>query len=260
MTHSYYLEYGKDWLERISNADQRAAWGDRRDAEMVSAGRRGVAPAAVSTALLDYSNFYELRNIAKEHWAPLAAALGKARETMPLLNRFDQVRNTVAHSRDLLPHEIDLLSGIAGELRNKVTIYMSSQDAGGNYFPRVERVSDQFGHTIDNTQTENFMAACTTGEVLRVGQRVQYTCVGIDPQGRELEWELMHSDVSPTSGDVELAHGTNVTLTWDIRPEHVRHHAATVIQMKALGTPYHRHSRFVEQVEFHYRVLPPLQQ
>ncbi|ELB87900.1 hypothetical protein SIM91_18710 [Rhodococcus opacus] len=37
----------------------------------------------------------------------------------------------------------------------------------------------------------------------------------------------------------------------------LRHYAVTVIQMKAVDARYHRHSRFDEQVEFIYRVLPP---
>jgi len=35
---------------------------------------------------------------------------------LPLLRRFEALRNTVAHSRPVLPFEADLLSGIAGEI------------------------------------------------------------------------------------------------------------------------------------------------
>ena len=62
---------------------------------------------------------------------------------MALLKRLDNIRNAVGHSRPLLPFERDLLSGIAGQIRNQVTIYMSTQDEAGDIYPRIESVTDQ---------------------------------------------------------------------------------------------------------------------
>lgn len=66
----------------------------------------------------------------------METALGPKVETLPLLARFEQLRNSVAHSRGILAFEEALLSGIAGQIRNQVTIFMSIQDPSGDYYPR----------------------------------------------------------------------------------------------------------------------------
>lgn len=139
MSFAYAQHFGADWLSRIASPAQRQLWSDWADEESQRRGKRGVY--AVPTAGLGYSNLYDLIDIAAKNWAPLAAALGDRKRALPLLDRADQLRNAVAHSRPLLPFEQDLLAGISGQIRNQVILYMSTQDAAGDIYPRIESIN-----------------------------------------------------------------------------------------------------------------------
>jgi Swt1-like HEPN len=117
MAHAYKKSYGDDWLQRITTEDQRNEWLERAEAEGNT--RRGVA--VVPPVGLAYANFYELLEFVEEHWEPLAAALGKKASIVALLKRFDNLRNTVAHNRELVTFEKELYSGIAGQIRKDVS-------------------------------------------------------------------------------------------------------------------------------------------
>ncbi|MFE5338885.1 hypothetical protein ACFQ80_01570 [Isoptericola sp. NPDC056578] len=153
--HAYREHFKEgDWLARISTDEQRACWAKRATEEEKKRTKRGAA--VTPTTGLEYAHLAELRTILKKHWSPVAPALGahkevgtmleRAADIEALLKRFDDLRNTVAHSRDLLPFEKDLLAGIAGDIENRVTIYMSSKDPAGDIYPRITAVMDSFGH------------------------------------------------------------------------------------------------------------------
>lgn len=96
----------------------------------------------------------------------------------------------------------------------QVTIYMSSQDPAGDYFPRIESITDSFGNTFNGSDPSSrnaFVSTIQTGLGLRVGDTFTFDCVGTDPHGRELEWELHHSNMTQTS-TVERARGQQATL------------------------------------------------
>lgn len=244
--------YGTDWLERVSTPEQRADWAEKRATEARRREPRGVA--TVSTHLLDYAEFYQLVAIADRHWAALAAALGDKRDTLALIRRFDQLRNTVAHNRTLLPFEEDLLSGIAGEIRNRVTIAVSQNEPDEDYWARVDFVRDSFGNEIDGIQTlatENPSAG--TGLVLRVGDTVSFTCSASHPQGRKIRWTL-----TPWPGheSAQTLTGNNVTFTWTVGTENVG--AQSSVQIRMIGdTTHHRWAMGYDALAiFYYRVLP----
>ncbi len=151
MTLAYEAAYGDDWLGRIASKEQLDTWHARAGDELAVRGRKGVL--AVPNGGLAHSNLYDLLKIAEKHWEPLSAALGRKASVMPLLHRFDNLRNSVAHSRQLLPFEQDRLSGIAGQIRNQVTIFMSAHDPTWDIYPRIESVTDQFGRRISRRRS-----------------------------------------------------------------------------------------------------------
>jgi hypothetical protein len=127
---AYSRAYGEGWLAHIASAEKISQWQAKREEERRRRITRGVATVPLDE--LAYAEFYELVEVARKHWEPLQEALGKRAETLPLLQRFERLRNTVAHSRETLPFEDDLLAGIAGEIRNRVTRYMSERDPGSS--------------------------------------------------------------------------------------------------------------------------------
>lgn len=172
MTYAYSTSYGPEWLGKVAATDKLKDWESRAADELLARGPKGVV--AVPNAGLSYANLYDLVSIADKHWDPLAAALGKKASVLPLLRRFDNLRNTVGHSRPLLPFERDLMSGIAGQIRNQVTIFMSAQDEVGDIYPRIGSIMDQFGRRVESSVVDGELAGgvSTYDVVVRPGDTV----------------------------------------------------------------------------------------
>lgn len=109
-------------LEKLAGSARIEHWGERSEVEGKKRHPRGVA--ATSADLLDYSNLFDLISMCEKEWNRFAPALGKSKEVLSLLKRLDDLRNTIAHGRQLVPFEVDLVAGIAGDIRNRVTIYI----------------------------------------------------------------------------------------------------------------------------------------
>ncbi|MEV6417357.1 hypothetical protein [Kribbella sp. NPDC051718] len=251
MTTTYPQAFGKNWLAHVSKPGSIEKWeGRHTEEEEAKRAKRGVI--SVDDSLLAYAEFYELFDIAWKYWDPLQPALGKRAETGALLKRFGDLRNTVAHSRALLEFEADLLAGIAGEIRNRVTIYMSTRDPLDNYYPRIESVVDSFGNI--SPDSSGLSSSLETGLTLNMGDLVTFMCRGIDPQGRELEWWL---DNWYTNNLLDEARGDDVRLSWTVSENEVGPRAMVRISMKASGAKYLRDFTRDGSRLFGYRVLPP---
>ena len=254
MAYAYGRDFGVDWLEKVSTADQRARWRQRR-AESLGRTKRGVAE--IEPIGLAWSECYELLGILDAFWEPVAEALGEKAKVMPLLRRFNALRNDVAHSRPLLPFESDLLSGIAGQIRNMVTIYMSREAPGGELYPRIESISDNYGNRItpglDQVQGQPVLETDTT---LHPGDVVILDCIGWDPEGRALIWTV--TGRSETRGNivVEGPSGEVARLTWTVSDSDVAEYAATSVMLSA-DAPYHRNGYFDQVVNIVHRIRPP---
>lgn len=257
MTHSYGTSYGGAWLDRVSTPTQRKAWEGRAADEKCARVPKGVAQ--VPNVGLAYANFYDLVRIAEKHWEPLAQALGRQKAVLPLLDRFDNLRNTIGHSRPLLAFEQDLMSGIAGQIRNQVTLFMSSQDEAGDIYPRIESISDSFGRRIESSVVEGEIAGAvrTYDVVVRPGDVVTFSCVGVDPQGRELRWDLKDPNHSGRAFVVGPS-GKPVSLTWLVKDTDVTETAHVNVHMQANEGKYRRYLGFDHRAYFAFHVRPPL--
>lgn len=246
---AYDTEFGPGWLDRVASPEQREKWQAKRERERERRTAAGVV--AVPDDELAYAEFWELCEIAEAHWSPLVAALGKQKQMLPLLRRFEALRNTVAHSRPVLPFEADLLSGIAGEIRNRVTIYMTGQEPSGDHFARIETVVDSLGHEI-RAEASSPGTGLSTTVTLHVGDVVLFTCRATDPQDRPLRWELATSPGSAAA----RADGAEAQLVWTVEDQHVGEKTAALVTM-ASHSPHHRiEGRYDGRVIFWYRVLP----
>lgn len=246
-------KFGADWLSRVASGERVSRWEARREEEQRRRITRGVA--SIPAEPLAYAEFYELIEIAKKNWSEVSPALGKKSVTGALLDRFDDLRNTVAHSRDLLPFEEDLLAGISGEIRNRVTLYMSTEAPSGEHFARIEEVTDGFGNRLDGLSTlsvSNPHLSCD--QVLQVGDVVTYRCRGTDPHGRRLRWHLA---VAPGGVDRIEMEGDEVELHWYVEPKHVSSRSYAIVRLVA-DSPFHRWTEGVDGMAlFYYQIAPP---
>lgn len=251
LAHVLAGKYGTRWISTAFSPDKLAMLTARRTEEAKKRTARGVA--VIPESLLEYAHFYELVSVAEKHWDLVSPALGKKAVTAALLDRFDDLRNSVAHSRDLLPFEEDLLSGIAGEIRNRVTIFMSSQSPSGEHYPRAEMITDSFGNTADvDAMLSRTNPAVLCEQVLHIGDVVTFRCRGWDPHGRPLTWRLRLAPAVVTESV-----GEEVELTWTVDASQVSNQTYAVVDMRSSG-PYYRWTERVDaMVLFYYRVEPP---
>lgn len=241
-----------EWLNGYVSEESYEALQARRTEE---AKRR--APAAVPQSLLAYTHFYELRRILEKNWDTFAPALGPKKDFGVLADRVEDFRNAPAHSRELLPHEIAMLQGIAGTFRTQVTAFLSSQAPDGKHYPVIESARDSFGNELDVERQSHQSAQVPTNLRLQLGDVVEFALRGWDPQGRELTWMLRIWPHAPGSlARRHIATGTEVTLTWEVLPEHVSAATFVEIDVKSSG-PYHRHQGYDSRVVFGYVVDPP---
>lgn len=255
-THAFQEAFGVDWLEAVSTAEQRAKWIERAEAEKRRALIGGLV--AVDDLGLSFSEFYELLAMAGDHWELLAPALGKKKSTLPLLGRFEELRNTVAHQRQLYPFERDLYSGIAGTIRNQVTIYISTKDPAGEYYPRIDAAWDSMANRIVGSLDVGELAGMVDSDVvLRPGDTVTFTLVATDPQARNVEWDMAVQGLELVKQVV--ASGAEAVFTWTVTDESVAEHSAVHFYMRCTESQYHRVSGSYDQrVYFAYVVRPPL--
>lgn len=253
MESAYRKEFGDDWLARVAEEGKPAEWATRLDRERVKSRTRGeVQP---SERLLDYANLYDLLQIAANHWSPLGPALGRQASFSALLGHLEQLRDPIAHSRPLLPFQRDLVSGIAGYIRNKVTIYMSTQDEHGEYFARMESARDSFANEAPGHMSEDGnIGTCDTAQTLRPGENtVEFQCTGWDAQGRNLHWDLRVRD-----RQVDETFGNEVTLRWAVEPVDIGVSCTVQIRVWPDGTKFYRYApgRSDGRAFFGYKVLP----
>jgi hypothetical protein len=247
--------HGTDWLVSQLPAEQIKRLEGKRETETRRREERGVAETPKS--LVDYTEFFQLINIADKNWQHLATALGEKKDTLALLRRFDQLRNSVAHSRELLPFEEDLLSGIAGEIRNRVTLYMSKATDTNEYWARIESVTDSYGNSIDGLRTtQSSNPHCRTGLTLQVGEVVTFDCRATDPKGRTISWTYGTLPYDPEDSSRNAVHGDNVRLIWEVKPHHVSSQTSIHIRMQSDSASHRWHEGRDGFAAFVYKVLP----
>ncbi len=134
---------------------------------------------------------------------------------------------------------------------------MSSQDPAGDYCPRLESAVDSFGAAIaiwdDMSEVAGTVPDTSPRMVLQVGDVVTFTCSGIDPKGRDLEWKLSRSGGGNETVVVGPS-GEPVELVWHVDDGDVGESVAVSIHMSAAGGRYRRWGWFDHRTYFRYVV------
>ena len=129
-------QFGPDWVEECGTPERIEGWRGRRDEE-----RKRRDGAVTEDRLIYYSDFTDLRKIIVKHWGHFLDCFGDRKKFEVYMERLEEFRNPQMHSRSLLPFEVALLQGMAGEIRNQITIYRGGR-AGSldEHFPRIDHV------------------------------------------------------------------------------------------------------------------------
>ncbi len=233
-------KYGAEWIAQRVDGDTRERWQDRLTEEK---GRR--AGVKVDDRLIYYSDLGDLPRLLKNDWEAFKPCFGNLKKTDIDLKRLIGFRHAQHHGRDLVPFERDLLAGIIGEIRNKVTVFQSERGPDTEYFPKIEYVADSFGNVARRSK-----GSVNTGLTLHPGDEVTFTCHGWDPKGEQLQWGW---NADPSM--VQIEHYEDDEFTWQLKDEDVAESQGVHIFLLSFR-PFHRHGWFDDSVTFRYRVLP----
>jgi hypothetical protein len=233
---------GNRWTSTFTE-DQLKDFQGKRDIDQRR--RRGTQ---LGNDLLDYVELHHLQTHMQKGWSRYEPALGKKKYFDTFLDRLTGLRNAVAHSRELLPFERALVSGITGEIRNLVVIHRNSENLDESLWPVIEVARDGFG----TTRTTEKPYGDGTRTTLRPGDVVDFTARGRDAEGAPLQWKCGRQIIE---GDIGTATGNEVQFQWVVSARDVGFQK--VIIVLTADRDDHRHKLFDALVEFHYLVARP---
>ena len=232
---------GDGWLAKSGVTPERIArWEERQSEE-----RKRRDGTVIPGRLIYYADLTDVPTILKKNWSHFTECLGDWKTMEVYLERLSAYRIAIMHGRSLLPFESHLVEGITGELRNRVTVWMSNREHEPELFARIEHVTDSFGNRASGDSR-----AVDTGLTLHPGDRVVFRMVAWDPLGAAVTWSALKSMAGrigePTTVD---------ELVWNVERSDIRDPCEIVIYCTG-STDYHRRGSFDDAVSFLYRVLP----
>jgi hypothetical protein len=239
--------HGDDWLAHLSVSEEELdSW---RKKQQEDRKRRGSEIA--EERLLYYADLHDLAPILKKNWQLFSLCLGDLKEIEVYLGKLEDLRPPQAHGRTLLPFEKNLVLGISGDIRQKVTVYRSKQSPESEFFARIESVKDSLGNVL--AESDSKLGMVVAKEVLRVGDEVIFSCSGWDPNGRPLLWAL--SIIGTPPARTEQGWSTDDSLVWHVSETDIGESTQAQIFMRSQG-PYHSQGNHDGLVIFMYTVLP----
>ncbi|MEV7816265.1 hypothetical protein AB0P05_37135 [Streptomyces flaveolus] len=234
-------------------------WGEKRGApdlerlrEKQEEDRKRRDGAIVNDDLLAYTELYSLTQLIEKNWESFKPAFGDSARTKVFLGILADFRNPVAHSRQLLPFERELLSGAAGQLRNQVSLFLSRDDGPHRYYSSIESVTDSFGNLAGSFHDADRFH---TGIRLNVGDRLSFHCMATDPRGREILWRL-EIGTSTQHEEIATIAGVPAELIWEVEERHVGEKRWVRISAAHTGR-FHRRGDFDDERFLTYNVNPP---
>ncbi|XVV14378.1 hypothetical protein ACQP2X_08550 [Actinoplanes sp. CA-131856] len=230
-----------------------------RERQAEEAKRRDGATA--SQNLIDYTETYHLTTLVVKNWEKFQPALNDKARTVAYFGIINDVRNSVAHSRDLVSFERDLISGIAGHLRNQISLYRSTKTASARYYPLIEDLRDSFGREGQSYFTDQAFRP-VIGPRIEVGDILTFMGTAFNAKGRRTRWEVRTSKHYHqfTAPENVVAEGDSVSFDYLVKSQDVDEKFIIDIRIVA-DSKYHRVSLGDEAYDdiriFTYSVNPP---
>lgn len=245
---------GEDWLD-LPGAPTRESLEKRRASE-----QRKRHAAVVSEELLAYTMTPDLGTVIFANWDASESVFPDRVRLEALFGIVQDVRNTVAHSRDLLPFERELLSGVAGYVSNSLAAHRSSLEGSGTYYPIIETLVDQQGNSGIAPPY-----GTVTGNRLAVGDVILLRGTSTPTRGLELIWKLQvgkgYAGVTTYSQTLTEVRGDAVTLEHQVREEDVAEDFWVRVFLTT-ESKFHRNTQYAfepydDLAQITYPVKPP---
>ncbi|MET9201319.1 hypothetical protein [Gordonia sp. NPDC003585] len=163
----------------------------------------------VSQDLLDYTEICQLQKLIDTNWQDVKPILDDKKRTEVYLDIIFDIRNTIGHSRPVVPSERLLLAGAAGQIRNQLARYRSGQDGSAMHYSSIDSARDSLG-TNGKGNVDVSSVDGSDAPRLDVGDVVTFQLEATDPRGREVSWSAF---LAPSHSSARLAMSGPTRLT-----------------------------------------------
>jgi hypothetical protein len=212
---------------RISN------WKEKREIELKK--NKGVQ---FENRLIFYSDFYDLKTIISKNWELFKPIFYDKKRFDVFFTEIEKYRNSIAHGRNLLRSQENILKGITSDLKNLITIYHNKNKMKEDYFIEILKVTDNLGN--------NWNVKGDGTPLLRVGDTLELIVEANDPKDRKIEYELYHSG----SGSILKQESNRFELVLDNK--FVGKYVNFIVIVRTPETEYENK----ELINFGYTILP----
>jgi len=157
-----------------------ATWKEKREIEQKK--KKGIL---LETRIIYYSDFYDLYKIIDKNWTSFKPIFIDKKRFEIFFNEVENCRNTIAHGREILSFQNDLLKGIIGDLKNQIINYHSNNMNPDDVFVKILKISDSLGNIWESSDITKIYSS---KKVLKVGDKLEFIIEAFDPNGREIEY------------------------------------------------------------------------
>ncbi len=239
---------GENWILNCGVIEDRISkWRERKVEE-----EKRHFSGTTEERILYYADFYDLKTILEKNWEKVFSKVFSSKKiTILYLDILGGYRDPDAHRRELLPHQKNLIFGIAGEIRSSIIRYRSKKETDNDCFPRIESVRDSLG-SIWTIESEQIKSLFNTKKILHPGDIIDFVITTSDPEDLQLEFGLSVNFKPPTP---EIIWQKNNTFSVKIGKEHISRQFQIDFYIKS-PREYHASISTDDDASFYYKVLP----
>lgn len=234
LTEKYNEEYENHY--RIS-PERLNKWKEKRDIETKKYG------ITREERLIYYSDIFDLKTIIDKNWDLFQLIFKSKKRFEVFFEELEKFRNSLAHGRELLTYQHNLIDGIIGDLKTQLVIYRSKNEKVNDYYIQILKISDNYGNTWNHTDRLASIGL-VTDLLVRVGDSLEFIVDAYDPKGRTIKYFL-------SVGGFESNRQESNVLVLKVTESMVRRRV--LIQIFALVESDYQNNDFVE---FVYSALP----
>jgi hypothetical protein len=159
-------------------------WKQKREIE-----KKNNSNIQIENRLIYYSDFFDLKVIIHKNWERFRPILNDKKRFEVFNSEVENMRNTVAHGREILTFQKKMLEGIVGDLKNQLILNHAKNMDPNDFFLKILRISDNLGNIWESS---NYFDTVLTNKIIRVGEELEFIVDAFDPKGREFEYRVQY--------------------------------------------------------------------
>jgi len=230
-------EYGSGYAKHFGvTSDRLEKWHKKRDEY-----HRKMKGTPTEQRLIYFADFYDIKKVVTSNW-PLFKDIFFEKKRFELF--FDEVqkcRNELAHGRELLKYQTNLIRGVVGELKTRLIQYRNKNITLDDFFLKIIKINDSIGNIYDSTTNHVIMI----NQLLQPGDLLEFNVDAFDPKGRDIFYFLR------IDGIPFLEKSKSSELQFEITEDHISKYLD--VRVIALTDASYDNS---DGVSFSYSVIP----